>query len=568
MTEQYELTTVRRKFGNEEINVFYRKATSIDAPESQYPGFKPGTVTLAKGTEINPGALPLPCDIVCDQDVGIPMRDGITLYADIFKPVGASELPVIIAWGPFGKRGGNNLNNIPGRSGVPKNAVSDLQSWEAPDPAYWCNHGYAVANVDARGVASSEGDIHFWGTVEAQDGYDTVEWLAAQPWCNGKVALSGNSWLAIVQWFIAALQPPHLAAIAPWEGHIDLYRCDVLRGGIQDYRFNERVLTGLRGKNRIEDMPAMVRKFPLMNGYWEDKRARLEDIIAPAYVVASWGTHHTIGGFPRIGSKEKWLRVHNTNEWYDYYTPKYAEDLRRFFDYYLKGIQNGWETTPKVRLSIHNLGGDDEVDRPEASWPLERAQYQRLYLNAQETNLSTTPVPGESQVRYPTDSGEGKSVFTYVFDKDTEITGNLTLHLWVEADGSDDMDLFVTVRKLDIGGNRPKWGVHTRYSGSDGRLRASHRELDTKRSKPELVYHTHRKERRLSPGEIVAVDIPIRATGMRWRSGEQLVLTIFEPLSSEAPEGVVPQFLTRNKGDHIIHTGGQYDSYLYVPIIK
>ena len=566
MTEQHELTTVKRNFGDEKIDVLYRKATPIDAPESRYPGFHPHTYTLAKGTVMNTGALPLPCDIICNQDVAIPMRDGITLYADIFRPAEENDLPAIIAWGPFGKRGGTSLNQIPGRSGVPKDAVSDLQSWEGPDPAYWCNHGYAIVNVDARGVASSEGDIHFWGTMEAQDGYDTIEWLAAQSWCNGKVTLSGNSWLAIVQWFIAALQPPHLTAIAPWEGHIDLYRCDVLRGGIQDYRFNERVLTGLRGRNRIEDMPAMVRKYPLMNGYWEDKEAKLEKITIPAYVVASLSAHHTIDGFPRIGSKEKWLRVHNTNEWFDYYTPEYTEDLRRFYDYYLKGIQNGWETTPKVRLSVINPGGTDEVDRPEIEWPLKRIRYQRLYLDAQLGKLSFEPIPTASNVGYSVENGEGKTMFTITFDKDTEITGNLTLHLWAEADGSDDMDLFVNVSKWDAQ-NSPQRGASSRYAGPDGRLRASHRQLDTEKSKPGRVRHTHRMEELLSPGQIVSMEIPIRATSMRWHAGEQLVLTISGPLSSKAPEGVTPQLLTRNKGGHIIHTGGKYDSYLLVPII-
>jgi len=566
MTEQ-DKKIVRRQFGNEEIDVIYRKATSIDDPGSRYPGFNTQTITLKKGTMINPGVMPLPCDIVFDQDVAIPMRDGMTIYVDIFRPVDGIDLPAIIAWSPFGKKGGSTYNPDGRPGGVSVDAVSDLQTWEGPDPAYWCNHGYAVVNVDARGVGSSEGDIHFWGTVEAQDGYDTIEWLAKQDWCNGKVTLSGNSWLAISQWFIAAEQPPHLAAIAPWEGHIDLYRCDVFQGGIQDYRFNERVLMGLRGKNMIEDEPAMARKYPLINGYWEDKRAKLEKITVPAYVVASWGGHYTVDGFDQVGTEKKWLRVHNTNEWYDYYTSKYTEDLRRFFDYYLKGIQNGWETTPRVRLSILDLIGSDQVDRPETEWPLKRAVYTPFYLDEKQGKLSQTPINTTSEVRYSTDDGKGKATFSVTFDQETEIIGYSTLHLWVEADGANDMDIFATIRKLDAQGNRPERAQLHRYTGPVGQLRASHRKEDPKRSTSWRPYHSHREEEPLSPGQIVSLNIPLRPMAMRWYAGEQLVLTISGPLSSEAPAGVTPQFLTRNKGDHIIHTGGKHDSYLLVPIM-
>lgn len=109
-----------------------------------------------------------------------------------------------------------SLDNIPFRAGVPLTAVSELQKWEAPDPAEWCSHGYAVINPDARGAYTSEGKICAQGYQEALDCKDLIEWLAVQPWCNGKVALAGNSWLSIIQWKVASLRPVGLAAIAPW----------------------------------------------------------------------------------------------------------------------------------------------------------------------------------------------------------------------------------------------------------------------------------------------------------------------------------------------------------------
>ena len=91
------------------------------------------------------------------------------------------------------------------------------------DPAKWCAWDYAVISVDARGAGASEGNVAIMGTQEGEDGYDVIEAVAKMDWCNGNVALAGNSHLAIVQWFIAAQNPPSLKAIAPWEGCSDLY---------------------------------------------------------------------------------------------------------------------------------------------------------------------------------------------------------------------------------------------------------------------------------------------------------------------------------------------------------
>ena len=220
MSENIESSTEVYEFGNEKIEVIFRKASSIDTPEARYPGFNPGIRTLTKGTIIKDGALPLPCNILFERDIAVTLRDGTVIYTDIFRPVNGTDLPAIIAWSPYGKEGGvSGLDNYPNRAGVPRSATSGLEKFEGPDPAYWCSHGYAVINPDPRGIYSSTGDIHYWGTQESEDGYDLIEWTAEQSWCNGKVSMTGNSWLAISQWFIAALKPPHLTAIAPC-GHI------------------------------------------------------------------------------------------------------------------------------------------------------------------------------------------------------------------------------------------------------------------------------------------------------------------------------------------------------------
>jgi predicted acyl esterase len=116
----------------------------------------------------------------------------------------------------------------------------------------------------------------------------------------------------MAQWFIAAEQPPHLAAFAPWEGANDFYRDTLARGGI-GYPYD--LLWGMLqdtmvGRGKAEAVISMLKKYPLYNEYWEDKRAQVENITTPAYVLASYSTSlHTsgsIGGFNSIKSKDKW----------------------------------------------------------------------------------------------------------------------------------------------------------------------------------------------------------------------------------------------------------------------
>lgn len=551
-----------RTYGGEQIEVYLRQATPRSTPfrPGRYPDLEPG-VSVDSG-------------IICERDVPVRMRDGVTLYTDVYRPEGGKNLPAIVAWSAFGKRSGYQGQHV---MGVPEGALSPGAKFEGPDPAYWCHHGYAVINPDSRGSGNSEGDIVFWGSKDGEDGYDFIEWVATQEWCNGRVGMAGNSWLAIAQWFIAAQRPPHLAAIAPWEGQSDWYRDGLFPGGIPEPGFASGILKTVCGNNRIEDVPTLMEKYPLYNALWRDRRARVEDIEVPAYIASSYNpvhVHGTFDAYRRIGSQAKWLRVHNTQEWPDQYSPEGLEDLRRFFDRYLKGIHNGWEFTPKVRVSVLDPGGRDTVNRPEADWPLPQTRYEKLYLDGKTMALSPAPVPSEAAVRYQAGDGQDRAVFTYRFPEDTELTGYMKMHLWVEADGSDDMDLFVYVSKLDEDGNEllplvidfPNPGVR-------GTLRVSHREVDE--NDPASFFDpflTHRREQLLQPGEIVPVEFGIWPLGMRWHAGQQLRLIVQGfalPWMEDAAAtgGSIFRWDLRNKGTHIIHTGGEYDSYLQVPRI-
>lgn len=594
-----------------EMKVPLRKALPVDAPRVRYPGFKTETLILKAGSVRREGAMPLPCDILLERDVPIQLRDGVTIYADVFRPVGDEACPALLAWSPYGKEiGGQMLDDVPMRSGVPLSATSGLEKFEGPDPAYWVAHGYAIVNPDKRGAYMSEGNLLYWGHEDALDGCDVIEWIASQKWSNGKVGMTGNSWLTVSQWFIAAERPEHLAAIAPWEGFCDHYRESGTRGGIPAPEFPEMIAeTFASAHGMLEDQPRMIVERPFMCDYWEDKAARVENIEIPAYVVASYTnsvhTHGSFAGFRRMASKEKWLRVHNTNEWFDYYTPENVEDLRRFFDHYLKGIDNGWEQTPRVRLSVLNPGGTDIVGRAEEDFPLARTQYRKLYLSAADSALLTTLPEQQAVSEYQSDSARHEVTYRYRMEQPTEITGYMKLHLWVSAPDHDDMDLAVRVEKLSRDG-QPLPDRTGNLIAATGLMRVSMRQLDESRSTEAEPYYTFTTEQKLKPGEIVPVEIEIWPMGLYFDEGEILQLTVgaYRPANAAIPFGsasisvprdgftympgqkpvemitvggnatqcadpaeVVVSPATHNAGRHRIYTGGEYDSYLYVPVI-
>ncbi len=593
-----------------EMKVPLRKALPVDAPRVRYPGFNPDTLILKAGSVRREGAMPLPCDILLERDVPIRLRDGVTIYADVFRPVGDEACPALLAWSPYGKEiGGQMLDDVPMRSGVPLSATSGLEKFEGPDPAYWVAHGYAIVNPDKRGAYMSEGNLLYWGHEDALDGCDVIDWIASQKWSNGKVGMTGNSWLTVSQWFIAAERPEHLAAIAPWEGFCDHYRESGTRGGIPAPEFPEMIAeTFASAHGMLEDQPRMIVERPFMCDYWEDKAARVENIEIPAYVVASYTnsvhTHGSFAGFRRMASKEKWLRVHNTSEWFDYYTPENVEDLRRFFDHYLKGIDNGWEQTPRVRLSVLNPGGTDIVGRAEEDFPLARTQYHKLYLSAADSALLTSLPADQAVSEYQSDSARHEVTYRYRMERPTEITGYMKLHLWVSAPDHDDMDLAVRVEKLSRDG-QPLPDRTGNLIAATGLMRVSMCQLDEARSTEAEPYYTFTTEQKLKPGEIVPVEIEIWPMGLYFDEGEILQLTVgaYQPANAAIPFGsasisvprdgftympgqpvemmtvggnatqcadpaeVVVSPATHNAGRHRIYTGGEYDSYLYVPVI-
>ncbi|MBS1005519.1 CocE/NonD family hydrolase [Levilactobacillus brevis] len=559
---------------------FQMKFTNgLPLEKSMYPGLDEHTYIVKAGSIQKAGAKPLPVDIQVDQDTQIPLRDGTIIRADIYRPTTGENFPTIMWYAPYGKRGSFlNMDNFnhPTRMDVPTTWEDGLNSFEAPNPSDWVKHGYVVISPDPRGVGSSEGNAYAWGSQQATDEYDVIEWIGEQPWSNGKVGLTGTSYLAMSQYAVAELQPSHLAAIAPWEGAFNPYKESLARGGIADTSFNASLSSAIFTNNQVEDMATLGQEHPFYDAYWQDKTPDLHKVTIPAYLVGSWtNAVHSLGSykaFDQLGSTEKWLRVHNTHEWNDYYNPENVADLRKFFDRYLKGIDNGWEETPKVRLSVLNPGHADIINRPEKKYPLDHSENETFHLAQQDNDfvLQKNPQQSKGSVSYDADASEGVT-FKLKIPTATEIVGELSLKLYVEAADNDDMDLFAFVRKLDAEGNplEPQVVTDRPYPGPNGRLRVSMRKLDPNESNNHHLELAQTNPEKLKTGEVVAVTIPFWPFGMKWEAGETLALTIGPKDKIVRPEfPQLPPSPNINHGRHIIHFGGNFDAKLTLPKIN
>jgi predicted acyl esterase len=538
----------------------------VPPSEGGYPGFNPRT-------EKDKG-------MIIEYDTTVKMRDGVKIYVDVFRPDKEGKYPVIICWGPYGKKGRPTIYSLMGNTGLNDEDFNKYTGFEAGDPVYWCRNGFILINVDPRGAWNSEGDLTFMSPQEAEDCYDLIEWAGTQCWSNGKVGMQGVSYLAWTQWRIAALHPPHLAAINPWEGVSDFYRELSYHGGIPETHFRNTWQSSVNySTTRVENFLEMVDNHPLCDDYWASKNADLTKITVPAFIVASWtdhGLHNrgTLEGFKKIASKDKWLIVHGRKKWWHFYQKENVEKQRQFFSRFLKGVDNRVKDWPKVTLEIREKYYVGNT-RTENEWPLARTRYTKLFLNESTGGLSQSLPKKETQVRYNVNDITDKTQnarFEFKFAEKTELTGYMKLKLWVQADGSDDMDLFVAIEKIDRAGYIvpfPFFGNHDDGPVALGWLRVSHRELDNEKSTPYQPFHKHQREQKLKAGEIVPIEIEIWPSSTLFERGEKLRVVVqgSDIYSYPNERHTNEHTSTVNKGTHIIHTGGKYDSHLLIPVI-
>jgi len=501
-----------------------------------------------------------------DWDVPITMDDGLVLRADVFRPVKEGKFPVILSYGPYAK-------NLAFQDGYPSawqrmaekhpdvtaGSSNLYQSWEVVDPEKWVPHDYVCVRVDSRGAGCSPGFIDHFSPRETKDFYDCIEWAGVQPWSNGKVGLNGISYYGINQWHVASLQPPHLAAICIWEGAADWYRDMTHHGGILstfwENWYDMQVKTvqygaGERGKrSRVhgelvcgpETLPeaelaknrtefgAQIVSHPMDDDYHKARSPKWDKIVTPLFSAANWGGQglHPRGnfeGFVRAAAKQKWLEAHGIEHWTHFYTDYGREQQLRFFDRFLHGKKDGWGKQPKVLLQVRHI--DKFVPRAENEWPLKRTRWTKFYLDPSSMTLTTKKPSGSAQLKFAA-VGDGLTFLTPPLAKETEITGPSVLKLFASS-STPDADFFIVLRVFtgDLKEIVFQGAIDPHTPIAQGWLRASHRKLDKKLSKPFRPYHTHDEKQPLKKGQQVELDIEIWPSSIVVPAGYRVGLSI------------------------------------------
>jgi predicted acyl esterase len=506
-----------------------------------------------------------PAALIKDHDVPVTMRDGITLRVNVYRPAGDGPFPVILSAHPYGKdalprrtaRGWRLSIQFRLMNQPEPYQISSETGWEAPDPAVWVARGYAVVNADTRGAGTSEGTGSLLSDDEARDVYDLIEWAGTRPWSNGKVGMLGVSYLALSQYKAAALRPPHLAAICPWEGFTDAYRDFMTPGGVPERGFSVIWQTLTRRVARLSvDIAAMRRQHPLRDDWWASITPDLSRIEVPILVCASFSDHnlHSQGSwrlFEQAGSAERSVYTHRGGKWAAFYGEEGHRAQAAFFDRHLRGLD---VSLPRVRLEVRERRRTVAAVRHENEWPLARTRWTTLHFGDHGV-LTATP---------PTDEGAATFglrrqavAFSHRFDRDVEITGPMYMRLCMSLAGADDAHLFAGVEKWSGGRYVPFEGSYGygRDRIADGRLRLALREPSFD------VVHPVRGT--------VTTEMTLSASSTMFRAGDELRLVLagrylepLNPLFGHFPARYTPS----RRGRALVHWGPA-GSALTIPVI-
>ncbi|RZT25844.1 hypothetical protein EV589_1588 [Mycobacterium sp. BK558] len=559
---------------------------ATDVPAHDRPWRRPGSLRYALGrlrSIVRPPVevySPAPGSVIVHHDVPVTTRDGTLLRVNVYLPPGGDRCPVVLCAHPYGKDNHPRKRmRLPGyripfqyralRQPAPVR-FSALTGWEAPDPAWWTAHGFAVVNCDLRGAGTSDGVGSVLSDQEGDDVYDLIEWAAEQSWSTGAVGMLGVSYLAISQWKAAALHPPHLRAIVPWEGFTDAYR-DLMRpGGIKEIGFVKLWTRELRNIRLTYDVGEENTKHPLRDDFWRSLVPDLESIEVPALICGSFSDNnlHTRGSvraFENISSPDRHLFTHRGGKWATFYSEEPLRIQLAFLDRHLRGGEAA--LPPRVRLEVRE-SRDQVVDvRSESSWPLQRTTWTPLYLT--DGGLRGEPAPVGGSMTFDTRSSGLR--FGWTVPRDVELTGPMALRLFVSAE-ADDVDLFVGVEKWRGDTYVPFEGSYGfgRDRVSTGWLRASMRALDEEQSRPFAPVHTFTDPQKLRAGEVAEVDIALGPSATLFRRGEQLRLVIAgrwlwprNPLTGQFPGA----YERRSRGSATVHWGPERQARLLVPVI-
>lgn len=353
------------------------------------------------------------------RDVMIPMRDGVRLAANLYMPEEPGQYPGIFAFYPYLKDGYIGIAH-------------------EPHHRHFASRGYAVMQVDFRGTGASEGtNPHPLDVQEREDGYDIVEWMADQPWCTGSVGIWGISYGGITSLSIASTQPPHLRAIVPLDATFDNYEWLFRTHGCGGLLLPDvDWLTRMAASNLLppvrpdsegrwarlwaERLSANDPWFMDSHGsppdpeFWTRRRIPYEQITVPTFGICGWYDAYTAPTFIVYEAIEAPKRVligpwkHALPDLSPMSPIGAVHEMDRWWDRWLKGIENGVEDEPPV--TIYVMGRNEW--RHETEWPIERTVRERLFLG-EGRSLAADPSSDESTDPYDYDSRVGVGSIGY-----------------------------------------------------------------------------------------------------------------------------------------------------------
>jgi predicted acyl esterase len=568
--------------------------------------------------------------IVKMTDVKVPLRDGSFVYADVFGPADDGQYPVIMSNGFYGKSFYHECI-CSDEDALKKEEMEDryfsgnpdglqYENHESVDSSVWVPNGYVCMRVDARGVCKSPGLQAPFSVQEAEDYYDAIEWAGTQPWFNGNVGLWGMSYLAMTQHNVASLQPPHLKAMVAVGTDADIYNETVYIGGIFGEGFWNWWWKAWSGRNfcgerRETDWMARVLATPFNDPAAYGPRGSIfmspdiEKATAPVWIVgpqAGVAIH-------QLGSSETFIRSTGAkakkfdfiDAWFPYsYNGATIAEHMRYFDYWLKGIDNGAMDGAPVRVQVRT-GNAAYYLLEEAEWPIARTTYRRWYLDARPSDwkgdgrrndvlrISANPSTVESTAHYDAHLDLGKpsiaptgpvggtprwsTGISFVSDplpEDMVLVGYMKVGLWVSSTSSD-MDVFVSLRVIDAHDREIRYEalvhpidpMHVHPVGH-GLLKVSHRTLDEARSTDYWPVHTHAAVdyAPLESGEVVAIEVGLNPSSAMIRTGCRLRIDV-QPY---APSGVPVRAYDESYhvgATNTVYTGPDHPSYVQLPIV-
>ncbi len=529
-----------------------------------------GYPELIKGEETPPRYA-----VKIEKDVKVPMRDGVHLYTDIYRPdVEGESFPALLAYAYWEK----DVNESVAWMAEYPQAYLDTPFWDGSLEA--CNFNYTVPRgfihviPDPRGVGNSEG----FGTkpwFNPEDVYDMVEWIAAQPWCNGKVGMIGPSAFSIMQIHAAPTRPPHLVALrcdecgcGTWDyfdGTVDIMAPYMIESGGHgndsppgkpNYEFTPPAPLML-GHPDIEALLAEAREFPdyKYNTKWYSflryprknplmfdqllqalhpyrgatshaftNEEHAADIEIPIYLGTPWNQR-----LYEFGTLDVWDTVSTPEEQKKiiFYPPintvrpyiEYHDEMVRWHEYWLKGIDNGIMDEPQAKVYIMGI----EKWRFEKEWPPKRAKHTKFFLQP-EGGLSTAAASADSapDVLYQPAPYIDPTVYCLRYssgrlEEDLEIMGELSLNLFAALD-KEDTTWYCDLLDVDENGEQ--------FLISTGALRAKFRALDEEKSTPSHPVHPWAEPVPVPVGEVCEYNLHLLPTACVFQKGHRMELVI------------------------------------------